>query len=195
MEVILRVLSSVLSVYMLLLFIRILLTWFSGATLGRSLELLKRVTDPYLDIFRRIPFLRTDRIDFSPIAAILSLVIVLNIINTLRLYGTISLGIILALIVSALWSAAFFILCFFAILMAARLVSTLFQTASFTPFWHTIDLIVNPLLAFIQRTLFRGRQLSYKAGLGAGVAVAGVTAIVGRLLISVLVGALQRLPF
>lgn len=195
MEVVLRVISSILSVYMLLLFIRILLTWFSGAALGRPLDLLKRVTDPYLDIFRRIRFLRTERIDFSAIAAVISLVIVLNIINTLRLYGEISFGIILALIISALWSAVFFILCFFGILMAARLVSTLLHAASFSPFWQTIDLIVNPALAFIQRVIFRGRQLSYKAGLGAGVAVVGVTAIAGRLLINVLIGALRRLPF
>ncbi len=195
MEVILRVLSSVLSVYMLLLFIRILLTWFSGASFGRPQELLIRVTDPYLNIFRRISFLRTERVDFSPIAAVISLVIITNIVNTLRVYGQISLGIILALIVSALWSAVFFILGFFMILIAVRLISIVLVKTSFNPFWQTIDMLINPTLAFIQRTIFRGRQFSYRTGLVLGVIVLGVTAVLGRLLVNLLAGWLQRLPF
>jgi YggT family protein len=195
MEVILRVISSVLSVYMLLLFIRILLTWFSGASLGRPQELLVRVTDPYLNIFRRISFLRTTRVDFSPIAAVISLVIVTNIVNTLRAYGHITIGIILALIVSALWSAVFFILGFFMILTGVRFISILSGRTSFNPFWQTIDMLVNPTLAFIQRVVFRGRQFSYRTGLALGVIVLGLTAVLGRLLVNVLTGLLQRLPF
>ena len=195
MELPLRIVSSVLSVYMLLLFIRILLTWFSGASLGRPQELLKRVTDPYLNIFRRISFLRTARIDFSPFAAVISLVIVLNIVNTLRVYGQISLGIVLALIVSALWSAVFFILGFMTILIAVRLVSILIGRTSFNPFWQTIDTLVNPILKFIQRVFFRGRQFTYKTALALGVLILASSAILGRVIVNLLVGLLQRLPF
>ena len=190
MEIVLRVISAVLSVYMLLLFIRILLTWFSGVSYGRPMDLLRRGTDPYLDIFRRISFLRTERIDFSPIAAIISLVIVLNIVNTLRVYGKITLGIVLALIISAVWSAVFFLLVFFLILIAARLVSTLVRQISFSPFWQTIDMLIHPMVSFI----FRGRELSYRAQLGSGVIVLGVTAALGRLLIDLLIGVLRNLP-
>ena len=194
MEIVLRVISSILSVYMLLLFIRILLTWFSGVSYGRPMDLLRRATDPYLDIFRRISFLRTERIDFSPIAAIISLVIVLNIVNTLRVYGKITLGIVLALIISAVWSAVFFLLVFFLILIAARLVSTLVRQISFSPFWQTIDMLIHPMVSFIQRVIFRGRELSYRAQLGSGVIVLGVTAALGRLLIDLLIGVLRNLP-
>jgi len=194
MELVLRIISSILSVYMLLIFIRILLTWFSGPSLGKPIELLKRVTEPYLNLFRRISILRTERIDFSPIVAIISLVIVLNIVNTLRIYGEISLGIVLALVISALWSAVFFILFFFGILIGARLISLLSQRASFNPFWQTIDMLINPALGFIQRVIFRGRQLSYKAGLGSGALVLIGTAIVGRVLVNLLVRLLRDLP-
>ncbi|MBT3272213.1 MAG: YggT family protein [Spirochaetales bacterium] len=195
-EIILRIISGALSVYMLLLFIRILLTWFSGeGSLGRPQEILKSVTDPYLNIFRRIPFLRSGRIDFSPIAAIISLGIVFNIVEKLRYSGNISLGFILALIVSALWSAAFFILGFFIILVAIRLVAVLIGRTSFNPFWQTIDLMVNPILSFIQRQILRGRQLSYKTGLGVGLGVLVLTAIVGRFLITQLTIILLRIPF
>jgi len=194
MEIILRVISSVLSVYMLLIFIRILLTWFSGATFGKPLEILKQFTDPYLNVFRRISFLRSERIDFSPIAAIISLVIVLNIVNTLRFYGEISLGIVLGLILSALWSAVFFILFFFGILITVRLISLLGRGFSFNPFWQTIDVLINPVLSFLQRVLFRGRQLSYRAGLAGGAVVFIGTALIGRLLINLLVRLLRDLP-
>ncbi len=195
MELILRVISSVLSVYMLLLFIRILLTWFSGASLGKPQEMLKRVTDPYLNIFRRLSFLSTGRVDFSPIAAVISLVIVLNIVNMLRFYGELRLGAVLALIFSAVWSAASFILVFFILLAAARYISFLVGGTSFSPIWQTIDLMVNPVLAFIQKNVFRGRQLSYKNGLGLGILVLIAGAIGGRLLMNVLTGLLQSIPF
>ena len=195
MELILRVISSVLSVYMLLLFIRILLTWFSGASLGKPQEMLKRVTDPYMNIFRRLSFLRFERVDFTPIASIITLVIVLNIVNMLRMYGELHLGAVLALIVSAVWSAAFFIFVFFIILAAARYISTVVGGTSFNPFWQTIDLMVNPVLAYIQRTVFRGRQLSYKSGLGLGILVLIAVAIAGRLLVALLTGLLQSIPF
>lgn len=194
MELVLRILSSVLSVYMLLIFIRILLTWFSGPSFGRPQELLRRITDPYLNIFRRISFLSTERIDFSPIAAIISLVIVLNIINTLRIYGQISLGIILALVLSALYSAVFFILMFFGILIAVRFFSLLGQGASFSPFWQTLDMLINPVLRFVQRVVLRGREISYRAGLGTSALVLVGTALVGRVIVNLFVGLLRNLP-
>jgi len=179
---------------MLLIFIRILLTWFSGATYGKPLDVLKRVTDPYLNIFRRVSFLRTERIDFSPIAAIISLVIVLNIINTLRIYGEISLGIILALVISALWSAVFFLLFFFGIIIVVRLVSLFGRGFTVNPFWQTIDVLINPVLTSIQRIFFRGRQISYRASLGSGAVVLIGTALVGRLLVNLLIRLLRDLP-
>jgi YggT family protein len=195
MEAILRVVGGVLSVYMLLLFIRILLTWFSGPSLGKPQEVLTRITDPYLNIFRRITFLRAGQIDFSPMAAIISLVIVLNIVNRLRFYGEISVGIVLALIVAAVWSAAFFVLGFFIILTVVRFISVLVGGTSFSPFWQTIDLMVNPMLAFIQQKVLRGRQVSYKSGLGIGILVLLAAAVIGRIIVNLLVGALQRIPF
>lgn len=180
---------------MLLLFIRILLTWFSGGSFGKPQEMLQKVTDPYLNIFRRFTFLRTERIDFSPIAAIVSLGILLSIVGTLRFTGEISVGIVLALIVRAVWRAASFLLGFFTILCVVRFASVLIGGTSFNPFWQTIDLMVNPILAYIQRTIFRGRQLSYRNGLGLGILVLIAIIIAGRILIDILAGLLQRIPF
>ena len=104
MSTLFRLVSGVISVYMMLIFVRVIMTWFAQTAEGKPMQLLRRATDPYLDLFRRIRFLRTDRIDFSPIAAIIVLVVVLNITNTLAAYGSITLGFVLALILSAAWS-------------------------------------------------------------------------------------------
>ena len=195
MAVILRFVGGILTVYMVLLFIRILLTWFSGqSTGGRAVEMLHRVTDPYLGWFRRFSFLQTGRIDFSPIAAIIVLVIVLNIVNTLAMYGRITIGIVLALVVSAVGSAFFFIVGFFLLLTLVRAVSVFIGSSSVHPFWLTLDAIINPVLASMQRTFFRNRQLSYRSGLATGTLILAVLFFAGRFVLHWFVGLLSSLP-
>src|SRR6056297_3367544 len=146
MQTVMSIITAALSFYMLLIFLRILLTWFQGPSLGRAYEFLMRVTDPYLNYFRRFKFLRTERIDFSPILAIIVLVIILNITNTIAAYGTITLGIVLALIISALWSAFSFLLLFFFVLTMVRFIALLIGTNFVSPIWRTIDVIIQPLV-------------------------------------------------
>ncbi|WP_319563210.1 YggT family protein [Marispirochaeta sp.] len=92
MQQVMRFISGALSVYMILIFIRVLMTWFQGASYGRAMEILRSITDPYLYWFRRFPFLRTGAMDFSPLAALIVLVIILNITNRIALTGNISPG-------------------------------------------------------------------------------------------------------
>ncbi|NEO27414.1 MAG: YggT family protein [Kamptonema sp. SIO4C4] len=65
--------QSFISIYSVLLIVRVLLTWFQ--TMGwaqQIMEFLSPITDPYLNIFRSfIPAL--GGIDFSPMIAILAL--------------------------------------------------------------------------------------------------------------------------
>lgn len=72
-------LANFINIYLILLFIRILLSWFQTAGWAQQvLSFLGPITDPYLNIFRSfIPPL--GGIDFSPILAI----IVLNVVAAL----------------------------------------------------------------------------------------------------------------
>lgn len=70
MITIIRITSSIISGYMLLIFIRVLLTWFSGSSFGKAEELLGTVTDPYLNLFKKLPFLRMGMIDFLLLQAL-----------------------------------------------------------------------------------------------------------------------------
>jgi YggT family protein len=75
--------SQFLQIYMVLIFIRILLSWFPNVDLYSSpWSILTQLTDPYLNVFRSfIPPL--GGIDFSPIIAIFLLQIVASIVPQL----------------------------------------------------------------------------------------------------------------
>ena len=195
MTPIFRFIGAILSVYMVLIFVRILLTWFSGPTGdSRAITLLHKATDPYLNWFRRFPFLKTGRIDFSPIAGVLVLVIALNIVNQLSVYGRITIGLILAIAVDAVGSAFFFIVGFFLLLTIIRTIAVFIGTSSMHQFWQTLDVIINPILAFIQRTLMRDREVTYRNGLAlSSVALLG-TFLIGRIILAWLVSMLGSLP-
>jgi YggT family protein len=85
-------LSTLLTVYIVLIFIRILMSWFTRIPYNRYLDAVIRfiseVTDPYLNIFRRIlPPVRIGpgALDLSPIVGVLVLSIVGGIvINLIR---------------------------------------------------------------------------------------------------------------
>ena len=190
-----RFISAILSLYMVLIFIRILLSWFSGpSSEGRSVQLLHKATDPYLAWFRRFTFLQRGRIDFTPIAAIITLGVVLNITNTLAVRAEISVGIVLALIVGAVGSAFFFIVGFFLLLTIARVVSVFFGASSVHPFWQTIDTIINPVLAFLQKTFLRNREMTYRSGLVVSAVILLVIFFLGRFLLARLVALISSLP-
>ena len=73
MAVILSTISSFISIYLGLLFIRVLLTWFPNIDwLSQPFAALSQITDPYLNLFRSIiPPL--GGMDLSPMLAFLAL--------------------------------------------------------------------------------------------------------------------------
>ena len=190
-----RILAGAASAYMLLLIIRILLTWFSTPRGDGTFRILEKITDPYLSLFRRIPFLRTERIDFTPLAAFLVLGVVINIFNTLAAYGKITLGVILAIIVSALWSSLSWILTFFIILMVIRLIALFMEANSVSPLIQTLDIVIRPVLTWFTRIIFRGRFPVYRTVILYSLLSLLLVSFLGRLLIRLLLRLLLSLPF
>jgi YggT family protein len=189
-----NILASVTGIYMFLIFIRLILTWFSGVSYGKPIEILTSLTDPYLNWFRRFPFLRAGFIDLSPIAAMMVLSMVNNVFLTLGRYGGISLGIILAIFLSALWSALSFILGFFIIVLGLRLFAFLTNRNIYGPFWKIVDAISQPVLYRINRIIFRRRLVKYLTGLVISLAALLVLMLVMRFVILRATLLLIRLP-
>ena len=189
MQQVMRIVSGTLSVYMILIFIRVLMTWFQGASFGKPYEMLCSITDPYLNWFRRFSFLRAGSMDFSALAGLMVLVVVMNIANQIAYTGNISLGIVLALIVGALWNATGWILTFFFILTLIRLVTLFMRTTTVSPFIQTLDVILAPVLRQISRYIFRGKSITYQTSL----ALSGAILLVSRLMGDLVFYQIQRL--
>jgi YggT family protein len=195
MKAILNILGGVTSLYMILIFIRIMLTWFTGASYGKPLELLSRVTDPYLSWFRRFPVLRMASLDLSPIAALGVLSVLNNILLTLSRYGSITLGLILAMVLRAAWSAVSFILGFCIVVLILRLVAYLTNRDVYGSFWRIIDTISQPIIYRTNRIIFRKRLVNYLTGLLSAAGLLFAARIGGGIILRVLINLTARLPF
>ncbi|MDR0408874.1 MAG: YggT family protein [Spirochaetaceae bacterium] len=186
LQTIMSVVSGVLNVFSLLLFIRIILSWFSGnGGFGRPFGILCAITDPYLNYFRGFSALRVGGIDFSPVAALAVLSIISNVVSTIARFGRISLGIVLALSLGIFWSAVSFITGFLIFILMLRLVAYILKADIYAPFWKVIDTIASPIQFRINRLLFRGRIVNYLAAL--------IVPIVLLAFVGIALGALTRL--
>jgi len=190
---IIRILSSLVSIYMLIIFIRIILTWFSGMDQGRILEILSMITDPYLNWFRRFQAFRFGYMDLSPIVALGVLSLVNRVLYTLAAYGTISLGIVLALILQAAWGAVSFFLGFLIIVLVLCLIANLLKLGS-NSFWSIIESISRPVLYRINRFIFKDRIVNFTTGIIVSLAVLVAAYMVLNIAVFFVSTLLVRLP-
>lgn len=195
MQQVFRFASAVISIYMVVIFIRILLTWFRGANLGRAEEILSAVTDPYLNWFRRHLSVQFGAFDFSPVVAILALGLVNNIATQLAFAGTITLGYVAAMLVSAVWSVLSFFITFFLILSVVRLVGLLGGFDGGGRIWSVLEQIINPVLQPSVRPLLRGRFTTYRDSLLMFSGILVAVWIVGRIATGILIALAQAIPF
>ena len=191
---VLKVLNGVLLVYLMILSIRIILTWFKGSFQGKAGELLKQVTDPYLEIFSRLSFLKQGMFDFTPLAGILVLVVALDLVNALLVYERITIGLVLASIISAIWGGLSFILLLFLVLGVVQIVSALFSRNSESPMLRMINLMFQPIIDLIARFLKPKHELSYNQYLYISLGLIFFIRLLGGILINRLIGLLYTLP-
>ena len=194
MTQIFRFLSLLLNIYMIIVFVRIILTWFSGFGTSRLQEILAVITDPYLNWFRRFDALRVANLDLSPIVALGVLSLVNRIVNSLAIYGTISIGIILAMVLQALWGAVSFFLGFLIILLVLRFIAHLSNQSSASRFWRAIDTISQPVIFRINRFIFKDRIMTFGTSIILSIAVLVGCSVVLSILVSLVTGILARLP-
>jgi YggT family protein len=170
-------------------------SWRSQVNYGKPYEVLRRMTDPYLDWFRRFPLLRSGMLDFSPIAALALLSLFNSVFGTLGRYGRISLGIILSILLSSLWAVCSFILGFFIVVLILRLIAFLTNRNIYGAFWRIVDIFSQPLLYRMNRIIFRNRPVQYLTGIITALLVLLALMIIGGQLIALGAAFLRRLPF
>lgn len=190
-----KILGAFTSLYMILCTIRVFMSWAPGFELGRAGRILASIVDPFLDLFSHISFLRTDRFDFSPIAALAVLSVANNMFSTLALTGRISFGFVLSLVLNALWSAFAFVFSFMSACALLRIIVFLAKWNSLHPIWVILDAILNPVLYRINKIIYRTRAIDYLQGLITGFIVLILFRAVGGAAIRLLSSFLISLPF
>ena len=190
-----RFVSAILSLYMVVIFIRVIMTWFRGFNTGRAEEVLASITDPYLNWFRRNVPVRFGALDFSPVIGILVLGLLNSVSNQLAFAGTITFSYVLAIVVSAAWSVVSFFLTFFLILAIVRLVGIFINADTGGRLWTVLEQIVNPALQMTVRPFLRGRFTNYRDSLLIFSSVLVVIMILGRMLTNLLIGLVRQIPF
>jgi YggT family protein len=160
MGMIFSILGSLTGVYSLLLVIRVFLSWFQGPAYGKPVELLYRVTDPCLNLFRRFP-LHLANFDLTPIAALGFLQILQSVFGTLARGGRVTVGFILSMLLGIAGSVVSFILVFCLILLVLRGIAYFTNRNIYSPFWSVIDSLAKPVQYRIGRFLFGRRIVHY----------------------------------
>jgi YggT family protein len=191
----LKILHGLLLVYLMLLSARVILSWFRGSVSGRAWELLMSITDPYLSIFSRLRFLRQGMLDFTPIAAFLVLVVSLNMLNTILLTGTITLGLVLASLLDAVWSGVSFLIFFFMVVAIAKVVADTMLRGRETTFSRAVTMMVQPLVNLVAKNLPVKKRLSELQYVALTIALLFVLNLLIRALIHRLSDLLLNLPF
>lgn len=189
--------AGLISLYTMLCFIRIILTWFPSMTYNKFTLFLGRICDPYLNVFTKIRFLRLGYVDFSPVVAIAILIAASSLLNNIAMQNRIALGGILAALISTVWSIASSILGLLAVLVAIRLIALLVTKNSTSPIWQSLDSTLNPIIYKVAGMFVShdGRFVSQKTALLITIAVLIVLQLAGGLLISIITNLFLSLPF
>ncbi len=190
-----RLLSALLAVYLILICMRFLLSWFPGAASGRHWQMLLRLTDPYLRLFRGLEFLRRGLFDFTAVAAVLALIVALDLAGAVARHGRFTLGLALGTVAGALWSGVSFLLILFIVLAALRLVFRLFTRRYESPVGQLLEAMVRPLVSVLRSLLPRAPALKEEHLLLLVVAVLVGVHLLGGLLFRLLRASLLALPF
>jgi len=190
-----RLISALLVVYIILISMRFLLSWFPGAASGRHWQMLLRITDPYLRLFRGMSFLRRGLFDFTAVAAVLVLIVALDLTGAVARYGRFTLGLALGTVAGALWSGISFLLILFIVLAALRLGFRLFARRYESSIGELLEAMVRPLVSLAQGLLPRSVAWKEEHLLVLVIAVLVVAHLLGGLLFRLLRASLLALPF
>lgn len=193
---ILTFLAAVVSVYTILCFIDIVMSWLPGAKFTRFGRFISSMCDPYLFFFSKKGWLRFGNIDFSPIISIGILSLVSSILSRINSTGRIYFGSILASIVSMLWSVVSSIAGIFFLLVLIRWIVLMVKKGqtSYDSVWYQLDQMVGRIAEKISKP-FTKSYADYRKQLLISWIVLLVLLVAGSAISNILCSLFYQLPF
>jgi YggT family protein len=185
-QTIMSVLYSLISLYIFAITAYIILSWFShgiaNEAIVRARWFLARITDPYLNLFRRMRFLVIGGLDFSPMLGILLLIFIQDLLRQLSL-GIFSLAGALFTLVSLIFNLATGILGLIAIVTIIRIVGLYVRANSISELWFRLDHFLQPVVLRFVKLIAPQSNIPYGSALGIFLAGCFISSLGIRLLL------------
>lgn len=162
-----RIVSAVISAYYFIIIARVILSWIPSRSefILKLKQVIHTITDPYMNRFSGISWLRFGAADFSPVLGLLILSFILYVTRSLSVGEIPTLGQLLVLIISMVWGVIEFLILLVAAIMVFRLI-TLFVMKGDRPGWiDRLDAFLFPRVSRIIG-MFTGKTVSYPLALG-----------------------------
>jgi YggT family protein len=194
MRLIFGILAAATGIYSLIIFIRIIFSWFGNMVSGKPVEIINKITDPYLDWWRQRLHISIGVFDFSIIVAIVFLSFIQNVFHILSVSERITLGFLLAQILLSLWNIISFIIVFFIIVIIIRWIGYLANSNIYSPFWSVVDSISQPLLYRMNRIFFGKKIGGFLKGILLSLLSLVVILVGGRFIVFFLSNIFYNLP-
>ena len=191
------ILASVVSIYTLLCFVRVMLSWFPGAEYSRFGQVLRQMCDPYLDIFRRFRFLRFSSFDFTPAIGLCVLMALQAFFNSLAMGKAFRISTILSMLVMLVGNIFTSVLGFFAVIILVRLIVYLIigdGQGSYS-IWTAMDRAISPIIFRIAGLIFRNQSISFVKALVTSFIILAVFAVGIAYALGVLGTLISMIPF
>ena len=197
-----QILATAVNIYAFVCLIRIFLTWFPRANYSTAGRFLSSLCDPYLNLFRRIRFLNFRGLDFSPALALCVLYALSGILATLSRGQNITVGYLLAVVVSLIWSIISSVSKFFIVLLIIRLVAIGIMRLmarknryrSYSPFWDQVDSVISPF-SYKVSGIFTKKFIPFTTSLIIATVFSILAVKLGDFVILMLCNLLLHLPF
>lgn len=195
---ILTTLVTLINIYILIISFRIVLSWFRTADENNQLiTIVRKITDPYLSLFRGIKILRIGIFDLSAMIGIVVLFFIQILLsqfeNAVRYNVPITFSYVVVILVSVIWHYLIaWILFLLIILCVVRIGSLYLSRDPSGRIWQIIDTVVQPVSNKIEQIL--RRDLKYSQALIIASVAFLAFRIGGEFLINQLILLLLKIP-
>lgn len=166
-------LAKLLGLYSAVICIRFVLSWFPGPSqynqYGQRInaerpfyDILVKITEPFLRIFRSPKLVAGGRLDFSGLFALMVLNILRTVCTVVGQIGYITIGAVAVIIIRSLWSYLFsYILVLLVIVLVLRYIA---GRKPFSPQWSAFVRQIDPVLYnpvnLVHRVFYRNKPVS-----------------------------------
>lgn len=196
MTTVFSLLAAAFTIYTILCFIEIILSWIPGAKFTKFGQFISKITEPYLHLFSRLKWTHVGYVDFSPIISLGLLSLASSIFGSVAARGRFMLGVALGEIVRQIWGLCSSLIGLLFILMLIRFIVLLVKNNenTYDSMWYQLDSFLRPIVQAISKPFYRN-QNSYKGTLLTTLIVIALVYVLGNILCSVLVGLFNTIPF